>query len=150
MNAVTLPTQPPYSTEQLFEHYHTGWETRDPDFIASTHSEDTIFWLHDGSEPVQGREALRQYCIATFKAYDFSQEMGRRFFGADHWVFEWTMVLPLTDTEGAPFTARVEMLDVVTVNTAGEVTRKDVFMNGAQSQAAFARAGIADGGGTTA
>jgi hypothetical protein len=35
------------------------------------------------------------------------------------------------------------MLDVVTLNRAGEVTRKDVYMNGAEAQAAFARAGIA-------
>jgi hypothetical protein len=34
------------------------------------------------------------------------------------------------------------MLDVVTVNPSGEVARKDVYMNGKQSQAAFARAGI--------
>jgi hypothetical protein len=30
----------------------------------------------------------------------------------------------------------VEMLDVVTVNRPGEVARKDVYMNGKQSQAA--------------
>ncbi|MEX0839218.1 MAG: nuclear transport factor 2 family protein [Parvibaculum sp.] len=150
MSATTLRTQPRLSIEHLFERYHTGWEAKNPGFIASTHSEDTLFWLHDGSEPIKGREALRRYCIATFEAYDFSQEMGRRLFGADHWVFEWTMVLPLTDKEGAPFTARVEMLDVVTVNKAGEVTRKDVFMNGDQSRAAFARAGIAIEGGIRA
>ncbi|MBX3504851.1 MAG: nuclear transport factor 2 family protein [Parvibaculum sp.] len=135
------------SVEQLFDRYHIGWETRDPDHIAATHSEDTIFWLHDGSAPVTGREALRQHCIAMFKSYNFTLEMGRRLFGADHWVFEWTMVLPLVDKDGAVFTARVEMLDVVTVNSAGEVTRKDVFMNGDQAQAAFARAGVAIEGG---
>ena len=52
------------------------------------------------------------------------------------------MVLALKEPGGAPFTARVEMLDVVTVNSRGEVTRKDVYVNGAQSQPAFARAGI--------
>jgi hypothetical protein len=34
------------------------------------------------------------------------------------------------------------VLDIVTVNAVGEVTRKDVYMNGKQTQAAFARAGI--------
>jgi hypothetical protein len=34
------------------------------------------------------------------------------------------------------------MLDVVTVNSRGEVARKDVYMNGGEAQAAFARAGI--------
>jgi len=52
------------------------------------------------------------------------------------------MVLALKEPGGAPFTARVEMLDVVTVNSRGEVVRKDVYMNGGETQAAFARAGI--------
>jgi hypothetical protein len=85
---------------------------------------------------------LRQRCIDTFEKFDFSFEMGRRLYGADHWVFEWTMVLALKEPGGAPFTARVEMLDVVTVNSRGEVVRKDVYMNGGETQAAFARAGI--------
>ena len=85
---------------------------------------------------------MRQRCIDTFAKFDFSCEMGRRFYGDEHWVFEWTMVLALKEPGGAPFTARVEMLDVVTVNSRGEVTRKDVYVNGAQSQPAFARAGI--------
>jgi len=33
----------------IFDRYHVGWETRNPDMIASLHSEDTIFWLHDAS-----------------------------------------------------------------------------------------------------
>ena len=81
-------------------------------------------------------------CIETFEKFDFSFEIGRLLYGDDHWVFEWTMLLALKEPGGAPFTARVEMLDVVTVNARGEVTRKDVYMNGAESQAAFVRAGI--------
>jgi hypothetical protein len=72
----------------------------------------------------------------------YAHEMGRRLYGDDHWVFEWTMVLALKEPGGAPFMAKVEMLDVVTVNSRGEVTRKDVYMNGGETQAAFARAGI--------
>ena len=126
----------------IFERYHVGWETRDPDLIASLHSEDTLFWLHDGSEAVKGREALRRHCAGLFASFHFTFEMGRQLYGDDHWVFEWTMVLALTEPGGGPFTARVEMLDVVTVNPAGEVTRKDVYMNGKQAETAFARAGI--------
>ena len=126
----------------VFERYHVGWETRDPDLIASLHSADTVFWLHDGSEPVTGREALRRHCVGMFAAYDFTFEMGRRLYGEDHWIFEWKMVLSLAEPGGARFTAHVEMLDVVTVNAHGEVTRKDVYMNGKQAAAAFARAGI--------
>lgn len=130
------------TTSSLFERYHVGWETRNPELIASLHSEDTLFWLHDGSEPVRGRAALLQHCKELFASFKFSFEMGRRLFGEDHWVFEWTMVLSLAEPGGSAFTARVEMLDVVAVNTQGEVTRKDVYMNGTQAQAAFARAGI--------
>lgn len=126
----------------LFTRYHVGWETKDPDLIASLHSKDTVFHLHDGSSAVHGREALRQHCVELFAGFDFTHEVGCTLYGDDHWVVEWTMVLALKEPAGAPFTARVEMLDVVTVNSDGEVTRKDVYMNGAQAQAAFARAGI--------
>ena len=130
------------SPRDVFERYHVGWETKNPDLIASLHSEDTVFHVHDGSPAVRGREALRQRCIDMFAKFDFSFEMGPRFYGDEHWVFEWLMVLALKEPGGAPFTAKVEMLDVVTVNSRGEVTRKDVYMNGGEAQAAFARAGI--------
>jgi hypothetical protein len=61
----------------------------------------------------------------------------RQLYGEDHWVIEWTMVLSLAEPDGSPFTARVEMLDVVTVNPQGEVTRKDVYMNGRAPGQAF-------------
>lgn len=133
------PVQP---TEALFERYHIGWEARDPDLIASLHSADTIFLLHDGSEAIAGRDALRAHCRELFAAYDFSLARERLLFGADHWVFEWTMILPLAEAGGTSFVARIGMLDVVTLNDAGEVVRKDVYPNGKQMAAAFARAGI--------
>lgn len=131
------------SVPDLFARYHVGWETRDPALIASLHSDDSVFQVHDGSGPVHGRDALRQHCVELFARFDWSFEMGRRLYGADHWVFEWTMVLALGEPGGGSFTARLEILDVVTLNRRGEVTRKDVYMNGALAQAAFARAGIA-------
>lgn len=130
-------------TKTLFERYHVGWETKNPGLIASLHSVDTVFQIHDGSDAVEGRDILRSHCAALFEQYDFSLEMGRLLCGDHFWAFEWQMVMDLIDTEGAPFTARIEMLDLVTVNEAGEVLRKDVYMNGAQRQTAFARAGLA-------
>lgn len=140
--SVTAQGAPASPLAAIFERYHVGWETRDPELIASLHSEETIFWLHDGSAPVKGRDALRRHCAELFAAFDFSFAMGRQLYGEDHWVFEWTMILSLAEPDGSPFTARIEMLDVVTVNPLGEVARKDVYMNGKQAQAAFARAGI--------
>ena len=140
--SVAAPVAQASPLAAIFERYHVGWETRNPDRIASLHSEDTIFWLHDGSDPVKGRDALRRHCVGLFAAFEFSHEMGRLLYGEDHWILEWTMILSLAEPDGRPFTARVEMLDVVTVNALGEVVRKDVYMNGKQSRAAFARAGI--------
>jgi hypothetical protein len=141
MTATAL-AKPATPLRAVFDRYHVGWETRNPDLIASLHSEDTVFHIHDGSAAVHGREALRQSCIETFRKFDFSFETVRWLDGGDHWVFEWIMVLALKEPGGAPFTARVGMLDVVTVNARGEVTHKDVYMNGGEAQAAFARAGI--------
>ena len=140
--ATTAQAAPAARLAAIFERYHVGWETRNPDMIASLHSEDTIFWLHDGSDKVLGRDALRRHCAGLFAAFDFSHAMGRQLYGADHWVLEWTMILSLAEPDGSPFTARVEMLDVVTLSASGEVVRKDVYMNGKQAEAAFARAGI--------
>ncbi len=136
------PGSASFVTEALFNRYHVGWETRDPDLIASRHSVDTVFHVHDGSEAVVGRDALRGRCAAMFEAYPFTFEMGRRIFGERHWVFEWLMVLQLNDRGGQAFTAKVEVLDVVTLNDNDEVTRKDVYMNGRQAQEAFSQAGI--------
>ena len=140
--SVTAEVAQPTSLAAIFERYHVGWETKNADMVASLHSEDTVFWLHDGSAPVKGRDALRRQCAGLFAAFEFSHATERLLYGQDHWILEWTMILSLAEPDGSPFTARVEMLDVVTVNPQGEVVRKDVYMNGKQSQAAFARAGI--------
>lgn len=129
-------------TQALFDRYHVGWKTRNPDLIASLHSEDSIFWVHDGAEPIKGREPLRRYCAELFAKSPFGFEEGRMFFGNDYWIMEWAGIMDMVDTTGKPFTARIEMLDVVTVNPAGEVTRKDVYVNGAQRVDAFTRAGL--------
>ena len=140
--SITAPAAQASPLAAIFERYHVGWETRDPDLIASLHSQDTIFWLHDGSEPVTGRNALHRRCTEMFAAFDWTHVTGRMLYGEDHWTLEWTMVLSLAEPDGSPFTARVEMLDVVTVDARGLVARKDVYLNGKQAQAAFARAGI--------
>ncbi len=53
------------------------------------------------------------------------------------------MVVDLFDTRGEPFTARVDLLDVVDVDISGQVTRKDIYADGAQQMAAYRRAGMA-------
>jgi hypothetical protein len=127
-------------TEALFHQYHAGWEARNPYQIASRHTEDTIFHVHDGSAPVEGRNALQAHCDELFNRYEFDFEVGRTFYGQAYWIFEWRMLLRLQDPNRNAFVARIEMLDVVTFNEFGLVTRKDVYMNGEQAKAAFERA----------
>ena len=126
----------------VFERYHVGWETRNPDLIASLHSEDTVFHVHDGSAPSTGGRPCGSAALILSKSSTSRSRWAAGSTATIHWVFEWTMLLALKEPGGAPFTARVEMLDVVTVNSRGEVARKDVYMNGGEAQAAFARAGI--------
>ena len=124
----------------LFARYHQSWTAKDPDLIASLHSDDTFFAIHDGSAPVKGREPLRQLCAAMFEKYQFALEEKRTLFGPGHWIMEWDMVIDVPDAGGKPSAARVGMLDVVTFNDEGKVTRKDVFVNGAEMKAAMGTA----------
>ncbi|MBJ7498685.1 MAG: nuclear transport factor 2 family protein [Sphingopyxis sp.] len=142
MHAIAEPERA-LPTEALFDRYHVGWETKDVDLIASLHSADTIFRLHDGSPAVEGREALRAHCRQLFATYDFSMIMGKRIFGRDYWTFDWAMVLTLAMPDGTAFVAHVGMLDVIRVNAGGEVVSKHVYPDIARMEAAFARAGIA-------
>ncbi|MDZ3832726.1 MAG: nuclear transport factor 2 family protein [Sphingopyxis sp.] len=130
------------TTENLFDRYHASWEAKDPDQIAALHSKDSVFCLHDGSPVVTGRDPLRDHCRQMFQTYEFSMEMGRRLYADDHWVFEWMMILPLVEPDGTAFTARIKMLDVVTVDADGLVSRKDIYPDSLGMAEAFSRAGI--------
>jgi uncharacterized protein (TIGR02246 family) len=123
-----------------FDRYHVGWETRDAARIASLHSIDSVFLLHDGSPAVVGRENIRRHVEGLFETYPglAFEPAHRTLFGDGRWVFDYTMVLGSADK-----TARVKMVDVVDVNAAGEVTRKEVFLDPAEAQAALAGAGLA-------
>lgn len=144
--AVTTAERPAldHPLQKVFDAYHAAWEAHDPQRIAALHSSDSTFCLRDGSPRVRGREVLAEQFAGVFARFPtFGLEAHRIMFGERHWVFEWTMVAELTDTEGKAFTGRVDMVDVVDVNDAGEVTRKDVYLNGAQAQAMYARLGVA-------
>lgn len=121
------------STEAVFERYHAAWEANDPDRIAALHSEDSSYVLHDGSARVHGRQALRTHFAELFKTLPpFTFRVHRTIFGERHWVLEWSMVVTTPGGEQS-----VDMFDIVDVNDAGEVTRKDVYINGAQQRAFY-------------
>jgi uncharacterized protein (TIGR02246 family) len=128
--------------QAIFDRYHQAWEDKDPDAIVALHSEDSTFALRGGEEPVHGRAALRARFEGVFASFpDYRAEVQRLILGDGHWVLEWTMVIDLVATDGAPFTARIDLLDVVDVNDRGEVIRKDVYVDGAQQTAVYRRAG---------
>lgn len=123
-------------TQAVFERYHAAWEAKDPARIAALHSADSSFILHDGSARVRGRAALEADFAELFrKLPGFSFEVRRTIFGASHWILEWALIMPAPGGG----TASVDMLDVVDVNDAGEVLRKDVYINGAHQAALYAR-----------
>jgi uncharacterized protein (TIGR02246 family) len=142
MSTATLehPTQPQSALKTAFDRYHVGWETQDAARIASLHSADSVFLLHDGSPAVVGRENIRRHVEGLFAKYPglAFEPVQRTLFGENRWVFDYTMVLG-----SAGKTARVRMVDVVDVNADGEVTRKEVFLDPLEAQAALAQAGLA-------
>jgi uncharacterized protein (TIGR02246 family) len=142
MATVTLehPAQTGSALKAVFDRYHVGWETQDAGRIASLHSADSVFLLHDGSPAVVGRENIRRHVEGLFARYPaLAFEPGQRvLFGQNRWVFDYTMVLG-----SGGETARVPMIDVVDVNADGEVTRKEVFLDPAEAQAALAKVGLA-------
>ncbi|MDP3748297.1 MAG: nuclear transport factor 2 family protein [Phenylobacterium sp.] len=143
--AVAAPERPAtaHPLQKVFDACHAAWESNDPQRIVALNSPDAMFWMRDGSAPVRGREALAKHYAGVFARFPhFGWEMHRTMFGEDFWVFEWTMVANLTDTNGEAFTAKVDMVDVVNVNAAGLVTRKDVYVDGAQAAAMYARMGV--------
>ena len=75
-------------TQALFARYHAAWEAKDAARIASLHSEDSSFILHDGSARVHGRAALEADFAELFrKLPGFGFEMRRTIFGERHGVF---------------------------------------------------------------
>jgi uncharacterized protein (TIGR02246 family) len=142
MSTATLdhPAQARSALKAAFDRYHVGWETQDAGLIASLHSADSVFLLHDGSPAVVGRDNIRRHCEGLFAKYPALafEPNTRTLFGENRWVFEYTMALGSADK-----TARIPMVDVVDVNADGEVTRKEVFLDPTQAQAALAKAGLA-------
>ena len=145
MTTATLehPTDTKGALQAAFKRYHAAWEAQDADRIADLHSIDSVFRLHDGTPSVEGRESIRRHVAGLFQQYGIDFEMHRTLFGERRWLFDYTMVLTVTGKDGAPFTARIDMYDVVDLNAAGEVTRKEVFLDPAEAKALMAKAGLA-------
>lgn len=125
--------------EAIAERYFKAWEACDPDAILQLHAEDTQFWLHVGGGPAIGREDVRKAFADIFSQWpEFGFETYRVLYGEDHWVLDWALTSVVTDENGTRTPVRFDLLDVVTVNADGLVTRKDTFVDFPQAMASGA------------
>ena len=121
--------------EPIAERYFAAWEANDPDAIVAMHTEDTRFWSHLGTEPVEGREAVRATFAELFERFpEFGFETYRVLYGPDFWILDWALIFR---PEGSEETARFDCLDVVNISREGLVARKDTFIDMVRLQAAL-------------
>ena len=125
--------------EALADRYGEAWNSQDLDAIVALHAPNSIFHLHvPGSEPVQGREAIREsFAGSLAQLPDIRFEPARLRAGAGFWVLEsrmsGTVAAPI-EVEGqrldAPGTrVEVDFVDVIAV-ADGLLTRKDSYLDG--------------------
>jgi hypothetical protein len=113
----------------ISERYFAAWVARDPEAIVGLHTDDTQFWTHLGTGPVQGREAVRAAFAEIFEQFpDLTWETYRVLYGEDHWILDWALISG---------DIRFDCLDVVNVSPDGLVARKDTFIDSVQLQAAL-------------
>jgi hypothetical protein len=128
-------------TQSVQQRYFAAWEARDPDAIAALHTEDTVFWSRLGSEPVRGRDAVRQTFAELFERFpQLSFETNRLLFGPDFWVFDWVLKFV---PEGAADPVGFDAVDVVQLSPEGLVARKDTFVDYVQALAAVGTTEVA-------
>ena len=121
--------------KEISERYFAAWEANDPDAIVAMHTEDTRFWSHLGTEPVEGRKAVRATFAELFERFpEFGFETHRVLYGPDFWILDWALIFR---PEGSEEKARFDCLDVVNVSPEGLVARKDTFIDMVQLQAAL-------------
>jgi steroid delta-isomerase-like uncharacterized protein len=140
-------TSAPATVTELIGDYVAAWEARDPDRIASLHTEDGVFHLHSAGEPVRGREAIRDAFagfLAQFPDLTFvEQELQSADWG---WAVRWTMSGTLAQPfevgdavaePGARF--EIDAIDMITVS-GGLVAAKHTYLDW---QSGLAQLGLA-------
>jgi hypothetical protein len=107
--------------QQILQRYVDTFATRDVDAIVALHAADTVFHQHTGRPPAPGRAGVHAAFTALFATWpDLTFEVDRVLHGDRWWVLDWTLVA----ADGA---VRLDCLDVVTVDDAGLVLRKDTY-----------------------
>ena len=111
-------------TMQFAMRYSAAWAAHDPDAIVAMHTDDSVFHIHGGIEPVVGRDAVRE-AFATYleQSPDLRFEPQRVHFGEDHFVSEYVVS---GTREGTQFAC--DGTDVFTLRE-GLVARKDTYLD---------------------
>jgi len=130
---MTTATTPALDVQHLAERYFAAWEAHDPDRIVALHTPDTQYQIHTaGTEPVIGRTHVRDAFATVFDQFPgYGFETHRLLLGDRHWVLDWTLLSDI---------GQLGALDVVTLDPAGLVARKDTYVEPAELEALFGRA----------
>lgn len=65
------------AVEELLRRYGRAWETRDAELVLTLFTEDASYQESPWSEPMEGKEAIRQYWLgATATQRDIHFELG--------------------------------------------------------------------------
>jgi uncharacterized protein (TIGR02246 family) len=119
----------------IADRYAAAWLSHDPEAILALHAPDSTFQAHGRGTEVRGHAALLQEFAGIFERYPgFGVETRRLLLGDRHWTLDWTLTFQPPGKERRGFHA----LDVVEVDSAGRITRKDTFFDYAEVKAAFA------------
>lgn len=131
----------PLAVRALYDRYAATFATHDVEAIAGLHSTDTQFWLHLDNEPARGRAAVAQAFAGFFQQWpNLGFEVYRVLTGSHHWILDWALTAELPGNDGTPVPVRFDCIDVVVVDEAGLVSRKDTFVDYIQVQNAIAAA----------
>lgn len=124
---------------EIYDRYVAAFASKDTDRIQLLHAEDGTFWLHTGRDPVQGRAAIAAMFDGFFAQWpQFGFEVHRVLFTETNWILDWSVTAVLPANEGGQRPIKFHALDIIDVNEAGLVARKDTFIDMAEVQAALA------------
>jgi hypothetical protein len=125
---------PQLNLAAIAERYAAAWISRNPEAIVALHTSDSTFQSHGRGSVVKGKPALLKEFAEVFERYpNFGVETRRLLLGDKHWTLDWDLTFQPPGKERRKFHA----LDVVEVDDAGLVTKKDTFFDFAQVKAAL-------------
>lgn len=131
-----------FDVQTLCTDYLAAWAASDVDAIMERHTPQSMFWLHARAGPVIGRVGVREAFAKLFHKYPgMGMKPTRALYGERHWVLDWTMTWDWQDPGGVSREARCDCLDLVTLDDAGLILRKDTFIDASQVVAAPAPIG---------